>query len=53
MLVGTPDAGVGCAASIILALLVALLTKLHFTISTKWVSYDASYRNDKKTEEES
>lgn len=42
MLVGTPDAGVGCAASIILALLVALLTKLHFTISKKWVSYDAS-----------
>lgn len=42
MLVGTPAAGIGCAASIILALLVALLTKLHFTISKKWVSYDAS-----------
>ena len=34
--------GVGCAASIVLALIVAGLTKLNFTLSKKWVNYDAA-----------
>lgn len=34
--------GVGCAASIVLALIVAGLTKLNFTLSKKWVNYDVA-----------
>ena len=37
---GTPELGLACAASIILALFIALLTKLNFAISRKWVTYD-------------
>ncbi len=37
---GTPQLGQACAASIILALIIALLTKLNFTMSRKWVTYD-------------
>ena len=37
---GTPDMGVACAASMILAILIFILTKLNFTFSKKWVNYD-------------
>ena len=37
---GTPDIGVACAASMILAILIFILTKLNFTFSKKWVNYD-------------
>ncbi len=37
---GTPQLGLACAASIILALFIALLTKLNFAFSRKWVNYD-------------
>lgn len=37
---GTPELGLACAASIILALFIALLTKLNFAFSRKWVNYD-------------
>ena len=37
---GTPQMGIACAASVILALLIFGLTKLNFALSKKWVTYD-------------
>lgn len=37
---GTPEMGVACAASIVLALFIFLLTRLNFYLSKKWVNYD-------------
>ena len=37
---GTPEVGIACAASIILALFIAFVTKLNFWLSKKWVNYD-------------
>ena len=37
---GTPQMGIACAASVILALLIFGLTKLNFSLSKKWVNYD-------------
>ena len=40
--IGGSRYGVGCAASIILALIIAGLTKLNFSLSKKWVNYDVA-----------
>ncbi len=37
---GSPQMGVACAASMILALFIFLLTRLNFWLSKKWVNYD-------------
>lgn len=37
---GSPQMGVACAASMILALFIFLLTRLNFFFSRKWVNYD-------------
>ncbi len=37
---GSPHMGVACAASMILALFIFLLTRLNFWLSKKWVNYD-------------
>ncbi|MGN1052644.1 MAG: carbohydrate ABC transporter permease [Candidatus Scatosoma sp.] len=36
------NAGVACAASIVLTVIILIITRLHFYLSKKWVSYDAA-----------
>lgn len=36
------NAGVACAASIVLTVIILIITRLHFYLSNKWVSYDAA-----------